>query len=136
MKLLKLVPDDTNIRFLKWRNIAMVFSFLTIIASLALVGTKGLNFGVDFIGGQMIQATFTETETAPVSELRDSIGGLGYGDATIQRFGQPNEVSIRMRLPDEAESRPEAAAEMTAKIVATIKADHPDVRIEDRKSVV
>lgn len=135
MKLLKLVPDDTNIRFLKWRNIAMAFSFLTIIASLALVGTKGLNFGVDFIGGQMIQATFTETETAPVSELRDSIGSLGYGDATIQRFGDPNEVSIRMRLPDEAESRPEAAAEMTAKIVETIKADHPDVRIDGVESV-
>lgn len=135
MKLLKLVPDDTNIRFLKWRNIAMAFSFLTIIASLALVGTKGLNFGVDFIGGQMIQATFTETETAPVSELRDSIGSLGYGDATIQRFGDPNEVSIRMRLPDEAESRPEAAAEMTAKIVETIKADHRDVRIDGVESV-
>jgi len=51
MKLLKLVPDDTNIGFLKWRNIAMAFSILTIIASIGLVATKGLNFGVDFIGG-------------------------------------------------------------------------------------
>ena len=59
MKLLKLVPDDTNIGFLKWRNIAMAFSILTIIASIGLVAAKGLNFGVDFIGGQMIQATFT-----------------------------------------------------------------------------
>ncbi|MEJ6594429.1 protein translocase subunit SecF [Parasphingorhabdus sp.] len=135
MRLLKLVPDDTNIGFLKWRNIAMAFSILTIIASLGLVASKGLNFGVDFIGGQMIQATFTETETAPISELRDSIGGLGYGDATIQRFGDANEVSIRMRLPTEAESRPEAANEMTEKIVATIKADHPDVRIDGVESV-
>lgn len=135
MRLLKLVPDDTNIGFLKWRNIAMAFSILTIIASIGLVATKGLNFGVDFIGGQMIQATFTETETAPISELRDSVGGLGYGEATIQRFGDANEVSIRMRLPAEAESRPEAAAEMTEKIVATIKADHPDVRIDGVESV-
>jgi preprotein translocase subunit SecF len=135
MRLLKLVPDDTNIGFLKWRNIAMAFSILTIIASLGLVASKGLNFGVDFIGGQMIQATFTETETAPISELRDSIGGLGYGDATIQRFGDANEVSIRMRLPTEAESRPEAANEMTEKIVSTIKADYPDVRIDGVESV-
>jgi preprotein translocase subunit SecF len=135
MRLLKLVPDDTNIGFLKWRNIAMAFSILTIIASLGLVASKGLNFGVDFIGGQMIQATFTETETAPISELRDSIGGLGYGDATIQRFGDANEVSIRMRLPVEAESRPEAANEMTEKIVSTIKADYPDVRIDGVESV-
>tara|TARA_R110000824_G_scaffold47632_1_gene135443 strand:- start:14915 stop:15898 length:984 start_codon:yes stop_codon:yes gene_type:complete len=135
MRLLKLVPDDTNIGFLKWRNIAMAFSILTIIASIGLVAAKGLNFGVDFIGGQMIQATFTETETAPISDLRDRIGGLGYGEATIQRFGDANEVSIRMRLPTEAESRPEAANEMTEKIVSTIKADHPDVRIDGVESV-
>ena len=135
MKLLKLVPDDTNIGFLKWRNIAMAFSILTIIASIALVGARGLNFGVDFIGGQMIQATFTETETAPIPELRESLGGLGYGEATIQRFGDANEVSIRMRLPTEAEARPEAASEMTAKIVSTLKADHPDVRIDGVESV-
>ncbi|WP_339826184.1 protein translocase subunit SecF [uncultured Parasphingorhabdus sp.] len=135
MRLLKLVPDDTNIGFLKWRNIAMAFSILTIIASIGLVAAKGLNFGVDFIGGQMIQATFTETETAPIPELRDRIGGLGYGDATIQRFGDDNEVSIRMRLPADAESRPEAANEMTEKIVSTIKADYPDVRIDGVESV-
>ncbi|MEH6661355.1 MAG: protein translocase subunit SecF [Parasphingorhabdus sp.] len=135
MRLIKLVPDDTNISFLKWRNVAMAFSILTIIASIGLVAAKGLNFGVDFIGGQMIQATFTETETAPIPELRDSIGGLGYGEATIQRFGDANEVSIRMRLPTEAESRPEAAAEMTEKIVSTLKADHPDVRIDGVESV-
>ncbi|ATW05255.1 protein translocase subunit SecF [Sphingorhabdus sp. YGSMI21] len=135
MKLIKLVPDDTNISFLKWRNIAMAFSILTIIASIGLVAAKGLNFGVDFIGGQMIQATFTETETAPISELRDRIGGLGYGEATIQRFGDANEVSIRMRLPAEAESRPEAANEMTEKIVSTLRADHPDVRIDGVESV-
>ncbi|QJB70514.1 protein translocase subunit SecF [Parasphingorhabdus halotolerans] len=135
MKLLKLVPDDTNFAFLKWRNIAMAFSILTIIASIALVGARGLNFGVDFIGGQMIQATFTQSETAPISELRDSIGGLGYGEATIQRFGQPNEISIRMRLPAEAESRPEAANEMTAKIVELLKSTHSDVRIDGVESV-
>ena len=135
MRLIKLVPDDTNIGFLKWRNIAMAFSILTIIASIGLVAAKGLNFGVDFIGGQMIQATFTETETAPIPELRESIGGLGYGEATIQRFGDANEVSIRMRLPAEAESRPEAANEMTEKIVSTINAEYPDVRIDGVESV-
>ncbi|MEO9600364.1 protein translocase subunit SecF [Parasphingorhabdus sp.] len=135
MRLLKLVPDDTNIGFLKWRNIAMAISILTIIVSIALVVSRGLNFGVDFIGGQMIQATFTETETAPIPELRDSIGGLGYGEATIQRFGDANEVSIRMRLPAEAESRPEAASEMTANIVSTIKSEYPDARIDGVESV-
>jgi preprotein translocase subunit SecF len=124
MKLLKLVPDDTNIGFLKWRNIAMGISILMIIGSFALVATKGLNFGVDFVGGQMIQVTFADREEAPITELRESIGNLGYGEATIQRFGEPNQVSIRMRLPEEAVERPEAANEMTAEIVGLLKTEY------------
>ncbi|WP_430415163.1 protein translocase subunit SecF [Parasphingorhabdus sp.] len=124
MKLLKLVPDDTNIGFLKWRNIAMGISILMIIGSFALVAAKGLNFGVDFVGGQMIQVTFADREEAPITELRESIGNLGYGEATIQRFGEPNQVSIRMRLPEEAVERPEAANEMTAEIVGLLKTEY------------
>ncbi len=135
MRLLKLVPDDTNIAFLKWRNIAMAISFLTIIASIALVVTRGLNFGVDFVGGQMIQATFTESTEAPVGELRETVGSLGYGDPTIQRFGEANQVSIRMRLPEETEGRPEAADEMTEAITAAMLEKHPDVRIDGVDSV-
>jgi len=124
IKLLKLVPDNTNIGFLKWRNIAVGISLLMIIGSFALVAMKGLNFGVDFVGGQMIQVTFKDREAAPVAELRESIGGLGYGNATIQRLGEENQISIRMRLPDEAVERPEAANEMTAEIVGLLKSEY------------
>ena len=51
MKLLKLVPDDTNISFLKWRVPFFAISVLLIAVSWALVLTKGLNYGVDFAGG-------------------------------------------------------------------------------------
>ena len=71
MKLLKLVPDDTNVKFLKWRKLAFGLSIFFMIASVGLVATKGLNFGVDFIGGQMIRATFTQSAEAPVTELRE-----------------------------------------------------------------
>jgi preprotein translocase subunit SecF len=105
MKLLKLVPDNTNFRFLRWRHIAMGISIFSIIASLVLVGVRGLNLGVDFVGGQMIQVTFDKVAEAPVAELREDIEALNLGESTIQRFGQPNQVSVRMRLdgdnPDE-----------------------------------
>jgi len=52
MKLLKLVPDDTNIKFLKWRVPFYIVSMLLMAASWGLVFTQGLNFGVDFAGGQ------------------------------------------------------------------------------------
>lgn len=105
MKLLKLVPDNTNIRFLRWRWPFYVVRLLLMVASIGLVATKGLNLGVDFVGGQMIQVTFDKVAEAPVGELRDDIEALNLGESTIQRFGQPNQVSIRMRLsgdnPDE-----------------------------------
>lgn len=130
MKLLKLVPDDTNINFLRWRMPFYVVSILLIAASWALVFTKGLNYGVDFAGGQEIRATFTEASEAPVSELRETVGKLGYGEPVIQRFGAPNEVSIRTKLPESAEGNPGAINAITERIVGAIEAAHPDVRID------
>ena len=135
MKLLKLVPDDTNIRFLRWRVPFYVISLLLMAASLTLVFTKGLNLGVDFVGGQMIRTTFTQSATAPVAELREQIGALGFGEPIIQQFGNPNEISIRMRLPDGATADPGLSDAMARKITATLKAGHADVRIDGVDSV-
>ena len=64
MKLLKLIPDNTNIKFLRWRVPFYAVSVLLMAVSLSLVFTKGLNFGVDFIGGQMVRMTFVESSSA------------------------------------------------------------------------
>ena len=135
MKLLKLVPDNTNIRFLRWSTPFYVVSLLLMAASLMLVFTKGLNFGVDFIGGQMIRVTFVESPAAPVEELREQVGSLGYGEPIIQQFGKPNEVSIRMKLPDGAENDPGLSDAMARKIIASIQQNHKDVRIDGVDSV-
>ena len=70
MRLLKLVPDHTNVDFMRWRNLAVVISTLMTIASLAFTAYRGLNMGVDFVGGQMIRVTFTQSPTAPVAASR------------------------------------------------------------------
>jgi preprotein translocase subunit SecF len=135
MKLLKLIPDNTNIRFLRWRVPFYVISLLLMAASVGLVLTKGLNLGVDFVGGQMIRVTFTQSAEAPVAQLRESVGALGYGDPIIQQFGKPNEISIRLKLPEGSEDQPELADTMTTKIVATVQEGHPDARIDGVDSV-
>ena len=135
MKLLKLVPEDTNIKFLKWRLPFYVVSILLIAASWAMVLTKGLNYGVDFAGGQEIRATFTESAEAPIPELRKQIGALGYGEPVIQRFGEPNEVSIRVRLPEEAEGDKGAAQRIANRIIKTVRANHPDFRLDGNDNV-
>ena len=116
MKLLKLVPDDTNIRFLRWRVPFYAISLLLMAASLTLVFTKGLNLGVDFIGGQMIRTTFTQSAEAPVAELREQVGALGYGEPIIQRFGKPNEISIRLKLPPGSEADPALRQRVTDRL--------------------
>jgi preprotein translocase subunit SecF len=135
MKLLKLVPDNTNIHFLKWRVPFYAMSLLLMAASLALVFTKGLNLGVDFVGGQMIRLTFERSATAPIASLRNEIGALGYGEPTIQEFGKPNQISIRMRLPEGSEKDPAMAQQMSAKIVSTVQATHPDAKVEGNDTV-
>lgn len=136
MRLLKLVPEDTNIKFLKWRVPFYVISLLLIAASWAMVFTKGLNYGVDFAGGQEIRATFVGEAEAPVAELRESIATLPtVENPVIQRFGEDNQVSIRVRLPAEAEGNPGFANAMTEQITAKMREDHPQVVIDGVDSV-
>ena len=135
MKLLKLVPDNTNIKFLRWSNAFYVMSAFLMAASIFLVFSKGLNLGVDFVGGQMIRVTFTQSAQAPVAELRTQVGELGYGEPIIQQFGKPNEISVRMKLPEGSDADASLADAMARKITATIKAEHPDARIDGVDSV-
>ena len=135
MKLLKLVPDHTEIRFLRWRGPFYTISLLLMAASIALLFTRGLNLGVDFVGGQMVRVTFTQSATAPVADLRRDVGALGYGEPIIQQFGKPNEVSIRMKLPEGSDHDPGLAETMATKITSTVKAQHPDARIDGVDSV-
>src|SRR3989337_4536347 len=97
MFLLKLVPDNTNIDFMRVRNIALMLSIIATIASLVLVGVRGLNLGVDFVGGQMIRTTFAQP--VDVEQLRGRVGGLGLGEASIQEFGGPRTYQIRLPRP-------------------------------------
>ncbi|WP_374531157.1 protein translocase subunit SecF [Novosphingobium sp.] len=135
MRLLKLVPDDTNIHFLKWRVPFFVVSGLLILLSWVMIFVNGLNLGVDFIGGQMIRVTFAQSAEAPVAALRGEVEKLGYGEPTIQRFGQPNQVSIRMKLPEGSEKDPGLSEAMATKITTAIKAAHPDARVDGVDSV-
>jgi preprotein translocase subunit SecF len=98
MRLLKLVPDNTNIGFVRVRLVAFIITALLTIASIAIVGARGLNMGVDFVGGLMIEAKFA---TAPeLDSVRSNIDGLGVGVSSLQQFGDPKTVSIRLPIPE------------------------------------
>jgi preprotein translocase subunit SecF len=121
MKLFKFVPDNTNIGFLKVRNIAMAISFLMIIASLALVATRGLNLGIDFVGGQAVTVEFDEAPD--IADIRERVTAIGLGEPTIQQFGGSNSVSIRTPLPEGGEAAANIAGE---RLLAGIRAAYPE----------
>jgi preprotein translocase subunit SecF len=132
MKLLKLVPDNTNIRFLRWRVPFYVISLLLMAASVTLVVTKGLNLGVDFVGGQSIRVEFSE-QTAPVAQVREEIDALGYGEPIIQQVGRPNQITIRMKLPEASEEG--LAERMVRDMRQTLEQHHPGVEIGSARAV-
>jgi preprotein translocase subunit SecF len=127
---LKFVPENTNIDFLRWRGVAIALSILLMAASVALIAVKGLNFGVDFAGGQLIRVTFQQPPS--IDELRDRVGGLGLGDPSIQEFGSPREVAIRMPLPEGGEEGANAAA---SRVRQALAAEYPGVRIDSVETV-
>jgi len=135
MRLLKLVPDDTNIKFLKFRVPFYIVSVLLVIASWALVAVNGLNYGVDFAGGLEVRATFEQREQAPISEVRTQVESLGYGSPVVQRFGEDNQVSIRVRLPESAEGDNEAAQNIANTIVASLQDNFDDFRLDGNDNV-
>jgi len=135
MRLLKLVPDDTNIDFLRWRTPFYVISLVLMAASLALVLVKGLNLGVDFVGGQMIRVTFERSAEAPVERLRHDVAALGYGEPLIQRSGAANQVAIRMKLPEGAEHDRALSDTMAREISADVRTKYPNARIDGVDSV-
>ena len=60
MKLLKLVPDNTNIDFMRWRKFAIILTMTLSTIGFVITGVRGLNLGIDFVGGQVVQANFQE----------------------------------------------------------------------------
>lgn len=131
MRLLKLVPDNTNIDFLRWRMFAIVVSLTMIAASSFFLATRGLNLGVDFVGGQLIRATFVQPPQ--LDELRSRISGLGLGEPSIQEFGSPREISIRIPLTEgETEEQANAAA---SRVREAITQNYQGARIDAVETV-
>ena len=83
-----------NIDFMAKRKLAVLFSTVVILIGLASLATRGLNFGIDFTGGTLVELQFEQS--ADLDAIRDQLAAGGFGDATAQRFGSDDEVLIKL----------------------------------------
>lgn len=106
---LRLLPDKPKIDFMRWRLVAIGGSAAAFVLSLLLVVWPGLNYGIDFEGGIMIEI---ETPEPPdLGDLRERLNGLGLGSVALQEFGASNDILIRV---PRQEGEDEGAAQQAA----------------------
>jgi preprotein translocase subunit SecF len=109
MRPLRLVPSGTKIDFLKFRHLGAVFSVLLVLGSVGVFAFQGLNFGIDFRGGILMEVR--SEQPAELGEMRATLGGLGLGEVSLQTFGEPTDVLIRIQRQDGEEEEQAAAIE-------------------------
>ncbi len=88
----------TNINFIGNRNIALIFSGVLMIISMGSLAIRGLQMGIDFTGGTLIEVGYQKA--ADLTVLRNTLDAEGYNDATVQNFGTTKDVLIRLRPQD------------------------------------
>jgi preprotein translocase subunit SecF len=106
--LLRIVPDDTKFDFMRFRHISFPISAILSIAALLLFFFHGLNFGIDFIGGTLIEVQ-SKSGPADMAKMRTTLSGLGLGDVQLQQFGAPTDVLIRVAQQPGGETAQQAA---------------------------
>jgi len=92
---LRIVPDDTHFDFTQFRRISFPISATLSIVAITLFFTHGLNFGIDFKGGTLMEVR-AKSGTADIGSMRGSLSTLGLGDIQLQQFGGPADVLIRV----------------------------------------
>src|SRR5690606_12426607 len=88
-------PHGTRLPFMKFKGLCLLISLILMALSLGLFLTRGLNYGVDFKGGSLIEVQ-SNSGPADLAAIRSKLNGLGIGDVQIQSFGSDTDVLIRV----------------------------------------
>jgi preprotein translocase subunit SecF len=126
---MKLIKEKTNIDFLspRRRKIALLISAVLVITSLASLATRGLDFGIDFTGGFLLEVGYPQA--ADLEAIRGNLDDAGFSDAQVQKFGADNDVLVRLP-PQEGD-----ATELRARLQQVLQADGDPIDLRRVESV-
>lgn len=120
---MELIKTQTNIRFMSQRKLAAIFSAILIIAGIVGLATRGLNLGLDFTGGTVVDLGYPEA--VELQPIRDQLAQAGFEDVVVQHFGSPRDVLIRVAPQGNASE--EESAQLSETLVDTLAETTPEI---------
>ncbi len=126
VRLIRIWPDETRFDFMRFRHVSFPFSALISLATLLVFVTIGLNFGVDFKGGTLIEMQ-SKTGRSDTGAVRSGANGFGFGDVEVQEFGREGGVSLRFPIQPGGEA---AQGAVVDKARAAFTSDYDFQRVE------
>jgi len=111
---MRLIKGKLNINFMGRRRYAVLFSVALIVAALVFLGMRGLNFGLDFTGGTLIELGYPQA--APLTEIRSTLAGHGFKDAIVQSFGAAQDILVR--IPPQGDA---SKAELSDRVIQILQ---------------
>jgi preprotein translocase subunit SecF len=116
---MELLKKQTNIDFMGQRKLALIFSGVLLLVALISVGVRGLNYGIDFTGGTLIEVGYSET--ADLGQVRVDLAAAGFPEATVQYFGTTRDVLVRLAPRDDL-----SKAELSSNVLRMLRKNGGD----------
>jgi len=117
---MEFLSKTTHIDFMSKRRVTLVISVILIVGSLVLLATRGLNFGIEFKGGVVIEAGFPDAPD--LERIRADLGSAEFTDATVQNFGSSRDIVIQLEAD---EARP--GSEVRDQVLEVLRGIDPSV---------
>jgi preprotein translocase subunit SecF len=128
---MEIFDPHSNINFLRWRNVSITISAILVILSILAITVRGLNYGLDFTGGVLIEASYQKP--VDTGEVRDALAAAHFDNAVVQSLGGTRDISIRLQPkadPAAIQNGQFKVDKVAADVMAALKAKRPDVSLK------
>jgi preprotein translocase subunit SecF len=125
---MEIFNHNSNVPFLHWRKISIVIAALLVVVSVALLLTRGLNYGLDFTGGISVEVKYERT--VDIGEVRKALDEAGIENPVVQSLGGSRQVLIRLQpkagKAGAGQNASSQADKVAASVMAALKKERPD----------